>query len=115
MSPTELQSSTSEFRFRKSEALLRNILENAAVGMSLAGTDGRILYANRAFTEMFGYEAAECIGLGPADLVHPDHSRTATEQVSKLKGAEIAAYYAERRYIRKDGHEFWGKVSAIAG
>ena len=50
------------FPFRYSEALLRNVMESAAVGMVLIGTTGRLIYANRAFGEMLGYDPSEVIG-----------------------------------------------------
>ena len=49
-------------RFQQSEALLRNVMENAAVGMVLIGIEGRVIYANRAFADMLGYEPSGCVG-----------------------------------------------------
>src|SRR6185295_1030190 len=99
-------------RFRKSAALLQNMLENAAIGMALIGTDGRVIYANRSYSEMFGYEPDECVGLRSRDLVHPDDQGAASDQLGKLSRGEITAYRAERRYRRKDGTPFLGAVSA---
>ena len=53
------------FRFPHSEALLQNVLENAAVGdiaRRYRRDDGS--YANRAFSEMLGYEPDETHRLG---------------------------------------------------
>src|SRR5215207_2499920 len=86
------------FPFRYSEALLRNIMETAAVGMVLIGTSGRVMYANRAFGEMLGYDPSELIGFGPEELMHPDYVADAREQVGRLVAGEADEYRAERRY-----------------
>jgi diguanylate cyclase len=94
-------------RFQQSEALLRNVMENAAVGMVLIGIEGHIIYANRAFTEMLGYEPSECVGFDIKNIVHPDYAADAYEQSQKLLNGETDGYRAERKYIRKDGECIW--------
>jgi diguanylate cyclase (GGDEF)-like protein/PAS domain S-box-containing protein len=100
------------FQFRQSEALLRTVLENAAVGMALIGTDGRLIYTNRAYAEMLGRDRDECIGLGAADLVHPDYLADADDQLARLARGETEGYQTERRYKRKDGGFVWALTSA---
>ena len=74
------------FQFHQSEALLRNVMENAAVGMVLIGTGGRVIYANRAFAEILGYDPTDLVGFGPENLMHPDYVADAHEQVRRLQG-----------------------------
>jgi diguanylate cyclase (GGDEF)-like protein/PAS domain S-box-containing protein len=100
------------FPFRESAALLENIMENALIGMALVGIDGRVLYTNRSYADMFGYTREECVGLGVADLVPDQTQQEAQEQLAKLASGEIASYRAERLYRRKDDTRFWGRVSA---
>jgi diguanylate cyclase len=99
------------FRFQHSEALLRNVMENAAVGMLLIGLEGRVLYANRAFGQMLGYDPAECVGFNMSSIVHPDCSVSAGEQVRELLEGRIEGYRAERKYIHKGGNAIWVLVS----
>ncbi len=99
-------------QFRHSEALLRNIMEYAAVGMVLIGPDGKIVYANRAYAEMLGYAAEECVGLEYAALVHTDDLAAARAQAEDLAAGKVETYRAERRYLKKDGSSLWGLVSA---
>jgi PAS domain S-box-containing protein len=47
---------------KRSEQLLSDFFENAAVGLHWVGPDGTILRANRAELELLGYSAAEYIG-----------------------------------------------------
>ena len=49
----------SEQALQKSESKLQTLLDNTAVGIAWADKEGRIAYANHAFTEMFGYTLAD--------------------------------------------------------
>jgi diguanylate cyclase (GGDEF)-like protein/PAS domain S-box-containing protein len=100
--------------FPNSDDVLRSILEHASVGMSLVDMQGRVVYANRAFSVMFGHPPADCIGLRAADLVEDDFTEAAEAQLAQLMRGEIDSYRSERRYRRRDGSLFWGVVSASA-
>ena len=102
------------FRFRQSDALLRNVMENAAIGMALVGRDGRLVYANQAYAAMFGYATEECIGLAAADLVHGEDLTGAKRDLDRLDRGEVDSYRAERQFQRRDGSTFWGLVSTSA-
>src|SRR5579871_3635118 len=107
MTETRRKTATSTFRFRKSAALLRTMMENAAIGMALVGIDGRVIYANRSWSTMFGYEPDACVGLGPSDVAQPEDQHQTVDELGRLTRGEIDAYRAERRYRRQDGTEFW--------
>ena len=85
------------FRFRKSDALVHHIIENATVGVALVGTNGRVIAANRLHSNLFGYELAECGGLGLGDLVEPDEQLPAGSDLGRLTRCEIDTCRAERR------------------
>jgi PAS domain S-box-containing protein len=48
-----------ERRLRDSEERFRTLAEKAPYGMVMIGDDGRFLYVNKAFIEMFGYDLSE--------------------------------------------------------
>src|SRR5437773_11713372 len=89
-------------RSRSLDGLFQKLIESAAVGMALVGGSGRLAYANRAYTEMFGYDGDECIGLGIQDLVHGEDAAAAMEQLDELSRGESDSYRAERRFRRRD-------------
>src|SRR5256885_1134848 len=89
-------------------------MENAAIGMALIGSGGRLVYANQAYAAMFGYAMDECIGLAVEDLVHQVHHTGANRDLDRLASGEIDSYRAERRFKRRDGSSFWGLVSTSA-
>ena len=55
--------------FPQSGEVLRGVMENAPIGMSLVDAGGRVVYANQAFADMFGRARSDCIGLEAGDLV----------------------------------------------
>ncbi len=60
------------FRFDQSGALLRKVMESAAVGMTLVGADFRMIYVNRAFETMGqGFEPDACAGLDVGEMLFP--------------------------------------------
>ena len=94
------------FRFGDGNALLRSIVENATPTF-LVETDGRIAYANQAWSDLLGYAPGECAGIDVKSLVHPDDLLVARAQSDGLIAGETDGYHAERRYLRRDGVAVW--------
>ncbi|HET7716386.1 MAG TPA: diguanylate cyclase [Bauldia sp.] len=92
--------------------MLRQVMENAPIGMSLVGADGRVIYVNQAFADIFGRTRSACLGLGAPDLVAPSMADQTREQIGALIRGEVDSYRTERLYLRPDGSTFWGLASA---
>lgn len=93
--------------------LQSKITQNIAEGIFLVrAEDGVIVYANRKFEMMFGYEAGELDGKPVSILNAP--TDTAAEEVSAKVGRILhrdGQWDGELRNIRKDGSTFWSYVS----
>ncbi len=91
----------------------RATFELAGVGQTQADpATGRFLRVNPKFAEITGYSAAELLGMTFLDLTHPEDRQTDTERFQRMVRGEIPEYFAEKRYIRKDGRVVWVQVSA---
>ena len=55
-----------------SEQKYREIVEQAAVGISLVGLDGCIVDVNRKFCDLLGYGEMELLGRHIRDITHPE-------------------------------------------
>lgn len=90
----------------KSEVDYRNLFERVPVGLYRTTADGRILEANRALAEIFGYETPqEMLGVNVADLyAEPDGHTQWLEQFAASTGQTSV----EMLFKRKDGSSFWG-------
>jgi PAS domain S-box-containing protein len=112
--PQKIRPIPEGLRFRHSESLLRDVVENAAIGMALIGMNGRLTYVNRAFGEMFGYASDECVGVLREGVIQSTSVDSADEPFEKLARGDVDQYRTERQYLRKDGTLFWGLMSASA-
>jgi len=93
------------------------IAANMAEGVCLVRlSDDRIVFANRRFDEMFGYELGELIGR-PVQVLNASNGRDPAEMAAQIqsKVVERGYWHGEIHNVRKDGTPFWtrGNVSTF--
>jgi PAS domain S-box-containing protein len=96
---------------RESEARFKAMFENAAVGVALMSLDRRIVQINPTVTEITGYSAEEMAAINPSELVLEEDRAIDGELFLELVDGKRDQYLTEKRYIRKDGSFFWGRVN----
>lgn len=96
---------------RDSEARFRSVFENAAVGIALADTDGRLVDVNRTFLDLLGYEVHEVLNRSARDFAFPEEAELSDENQRKALADSTTTFRTERRYRRKDGAEIWVDIS----
>ena len=99
---------------RESEARFRAMYNNAAVGMAMMSLDRRILSINETSARITGYSVEELINTNPGRLSHPDDVAVGMDQFVDLVAGKIPQFQMEKRFIRKNGEVFWGRVSYSA-
>ncbi|MEO5961308.1 MAG: PAS domain S-box protein [Opitutaceae bacterium] len=100
-----------EEALRASEEQLRATFNQAAVGMAIAGLDGRFEQVNRRFEEILGYSANELQHHTFRGLTYPEDLPQTNVNVQRLLGGEVTDYVHEKRYLRKDGRVVWSFTS----
>jgi PAS domain S-box-containing protein len=100
-----------EAALRESEELHRAFVSQTEVGMARSDLKGRLVFVNKKFCEMLGYEESELTGRKISDLTHDEYLKEMRRLFRRLleKGTP---YHMEKRYIRKDGSLLWVNVSA---
>jgi diguanylate cyclase (GGDEF)-like protein/PAS domain S-box-containing protein len=97
------------FLFGRNGAFLRRLVDDALIGMAVAGMDGRIVYANRAFTS--GFSRA---GPGEAGSLHelfaPDE-RDGRQALGDLLEGWSGSYEGEHRCRDAEGRIVWASVA----
>jgi PAS domain S-box-containing protein len=101
----------------ESEERFRATFEQAPVGITHVGLDGRFLMANSKFCEIIGYTYEELIGRKFQDVTcvyDVDHE---VEYRDKLMMGRVHSYTIEKRNIRRDGSPVWVNqtVSMVRG
>nr|WP_242021792.1 PAS domain S-box protein [Trichocoleus sp. FACHB-90] len=91
----------------ESEQRFRATFEQAAVGISHVGIDGRWLRVNQKLCEIVGYTREELLKLTFQDITHPEDLEADLALAHQLLTGEIKTYSMEKRYLRKDGSIVW--------
>ncbi len=103
-----------EDALRKSESVLRTIIENSAVSIVLVGPDGVPVVVNRAFERLLGYSTDELRRMPFSELTHPEDFKAEIALFREVLEGRRDTYTLEKRSFRKDGASIWVKVSARA-
>jgi len=98
---------------RSSEDRFRAIFERAGVGIALIDVySGRFVRCNRALAEMLGHTPDSLCRLDVDQVTHPADKPQQHAFTEKLVAGAIDRYRMEKRYLRKDGSEMWGLLTA---
>jgi PAS domain S-box-containing protein len=100
-----------EEALRESEMRFRSVFDNAAVGISLAATNGQHMAVNQALCQMLGYTEDELQVLTFQEITHPDDLKVDLYYYQKLLSNEIDSFYIEKRFRHKNGQFIWGLMS----
>jgi PAS domain S-box-containing protein len=91
-----------ERTLRESEKQYRDLFESTSDLIQAVATDGRVLFANRAWREALGYTEQELINLNIDRVVHPDALPQCFETLQRaMSGEQIDRI--ETRLVTKEG------------
>ncbi|MFQ3614070.1 MAG: PAS domain S-box protein, partial [Cyanobacteriota bacterium] len=90
---------------------LQALIEQTNVGIGLTDLSGRLFSINPAAQRMYGYSQEELLQMHFADYTHPEDLQEDQDLFQQLVTGEIPSYSLEKRYLRKDGSQFWGRLT----
>ena len=103
----------------EAEGALREAVErftrafhDAATGMAIVGTDGRLLAVNRALCVGSGFSEAQLLGASWDDLTDPTELAAQHDRLAALTAGRIASYTTEKRYRHASGGSRWLRETA---
>jgi len=97
---------------RASEERFRHAFEFAGTGMAIVGLDGRWLRVNKALCDIVGYTQTELLQTTFQDITHPADLEADMGHVQELIDGARRYYQMEKRYLHKDGHVVWIRLTA---
>ncbi len=104
---------------KRKDAAIRNFegryeiaFQNAALGVIILDTDSNILLVNKEFIRITGYTQQELYRISFRDITHLDDVVPNMELFNAMLNGETSFYAMEKRYIHKDGHIVWVKLSS---
>ena len=111
MAAISLRRRKSEKALRESEERFRTAFEQGPLGMAVTNMEYRFLGTNAMFCRILGYGPDELSRLTFRDITHKDHLSQDNEGIRLLDAGAIPVYKTEKRYIRKDKSEVWGRLT----
>ncbi|MEO5350861.1 MAG: PAS domain S-box protein [Magnetococcus sp. YQC-3] len=98
---------------QRSEAKFHAMVDHVHIGMVQADPrTGAIMEANQVFLSMLGYAStADLEGYTVTHITHPEDRERSTELIAQLMTHRLHSFKIEKRYLKKDGQFFWGRVT----
>jgi PAS domain S-box-containing protein len=95
-----------EAALRESEQKYSTLVEDALIGVYII-QDGKIIFANDKFAEIYGYSKNELIGMESLELIHSeDRDEVRQMREKRLSGDKVPSEY-EIRGLKKNGETIW--------
>jgi PAS domain S-box-containing protein len=92
----------------------REVFENSPLPMSIIDPYGRQLAGNKAYAEFLGYEVNELEQLDVGRLTVAEHREWTASYITRLVSGDIDKFTTEKRFVRSDGTEVYGRLSTVA-
>lgn len=93
------------------ERLFHYLFAQASLGIAVEDLEGKILIANPVLCSIFGYREDELCGMHCSDFANPEDSADDLALFQQLCAGAIDRYSLEKRYVRKDGVQIWGRLN----
>jgi PAS domain S-box-containing protein len=91
--------------------LFYHLFEQASLGIAIEDLDGKLLLANPALCSMLGYTQDELCAMSCSQFANPEDSKDDWALFQQLRAGAIDNYSLEKRYVRKDGVQLWGRLN----
>jgi PAS domain S-box-containing protein len=108
-----------ETELRDAELKFRTVAEKSIVGVYIV-QNGKFVFVNPRFAEIFGYQPHEIIDVLPVDgIIHDSYKQVTIEAVRKRMEGQVESVHYEAMGLKKDGSanwvEFFGSRAIIGG
>ncbi len=101
----------SEKRLRAANEKLKRVMNAMGEGLVVMNSEHRMTQLNKKACELFQYSRKEILGKTYTFWVHPDFADILRKKLEKREKGAQSTY--EALYLKKDGSEFWARVTAV--
>lgn len=95
----------------QAKQLFHYLFEQASLGIAVEDFEGILLLANPALCSMLGYQEKELCGMNCSQFAYPEDSKDDWALFQQLRAGVVDQYSLEKRYVRKDGTQLWGRLN----
>ena len=100
-----------EKALHESEALFRNIIDNAPVGIAAVSIEGQFLHVNQSLCNITGYKSEKLKQITYQELTYPEDLAANIIKVQELLAGKLSIFSKEKRYICKNNRIIWVEVT----
>ena len=93
------------------DQLFSDAFKASPIGIALEDLEGRPLFVNPALCEMLGYSEEEMRNKHFVEFSSPEDAQKDWALFQQLRAGSIDHYHLDKRFLRRDGSLFWGRVS----
>jgi two-component system cell cycle sensor histidine kinase/response regulator CckA len=97
-----------EVALREAEERYRRIIETTNEGVWLIGADEKTTFVNGRMAQMLGCNAADVVGVSPAEVLDDEGVSMFTESLADLRRGD--PFQVEGRFGKRGGRAFWALV-----
>lgn len=91
--------------------MFETTFHHCAVGLAHVSPTGEFIRVNKKLSDFLGYDVDVLSTLSIQELTAPSHLATDLNLLNKTLSGEIDTYSLEKKYLHKEGHEVWGKLT----
>ena len=96
---------------RESKEQFKAVFESAAVGIEQRDLEGHFLKGNDKLSEIIGLTQSEIRQRTFEEITHPEDRQLEKPLIEQLLKGERPFYTIEKRFLHKDGHPVWVRVT----
>src|SRR5258705_12554889 len=90
--------------------LFRDIFTASPIGIAVENLEGQPLFVNPALCSMLGFSEEEMCNKHCVQFCPPEDAGKDWALFRQLRAGSIDHYQLEKRYLRRDGSLFWGRL-----
>lgn len=95
-------------------SLRQALLDSRAAGTAVLDRTGNYSQAGGTMSVMLGYSSAEIVRMGPMEITHPEDRSDSARQLKALLDGTVEGYRLEKRFLCRDGSDFWADTTVTA-
>ncbi len=105
------QQKLAEERVRESQRWFQAVVDNTYDAMVIDDVDGKVVFANNRFLELFGFTREELPNIGLEDYIAPKYlPQLRARHKARVRGAAEPTHF-EYEGLRRDGRRIWVEVN----
>jgi PAS domain S-box-containing protein len=107
----ESDQTNTSYALQQSEARFQSLFETSGAGVVITSARAEILFVNKSFATLLGYQPTELLGRSIRELSPPDAVVSTYDMVNNMRAQQQSGRDIEKPYIHRDGTLVWTRLN----